>query len=251
MTLPVDLIITTLTETALLGLCVFMAGIVRGCVGFGFSALVVASGSLFIHPALIVPMLVLLELAASLHMLKGVWREVAWKLLLFMSLGVLVTTPVGIYILSVAPEQVLRLVLSLSILATALTLASGYAYHGPLSRPVLFGVGSISGLFNGMAGIGGMPVAIFLASARLSVGRIRATMVIFLFITEIVFLFSGIIGGVYSEAIFTSFGAALLPMVVGIVIGAKLYHRLDEAVLRRVILAVLVLLAVVGVVRAF
>jgi uncharacterized membrane protein YfcA len=250
MNIHIDLITASTTETALLGLCVFIAGIVRGCIGFGFSALVVASGSLFIHPALIVPMLVLLELAASLHMLPGVWRDTAWRLLLFMSLGVMVTTPVGVYVLSIAPQQTLRLILSLSILVMAVVLANGYAYRGALNRPVLIGVGSISGLFNGMAGIGGMPVAIFLASAKLSVNRIRASMVVFLFMTEIVFLFSGIVGGVYSKMIVASFGAALLPMVVGIALGARLYGRLDDVVLRRFILVVLVLLAVVGVARA-
>lgn len=247
---PLELITVAPAETALLGLCIFFAGVVRGCVGFGFSALVVASASLFIHPALIIPMLILLELAASLHMLRGVWHEVAWKLLLTMALGVLVTTPVGVYILSIAPEPLLRLLLSLSILVLALLLASGYVYHGPLSRPVLVGVGSISGLFNGVAGIGGMPVAIFLAAANLSVARIRATMVVFLFTIGIVFVGSGIVGGIYSGPIVTSFGVALLPMALGIALGTRLYHRLDDRVLRRVVLWVLVLLAVVGVVRA-
>lgn len=60
---------------------------------------------LFIHPVVIVPMLVLIELAAGLYTAPGIWRDAAWKLLLYLSIGVAMTTPVGIAILAFAPEQ--------------------------------------------------------------------------------------------------------------------------------------------------
>lgn len=65
----------------------FIAGIVRGCAGFGFSALLVSSASLFINPLLAVPLLVLLEVVVSIQLLFGVWRDALWKLLLFMTIG--------------------------------------------------------------------------------------------------------------------------------------------------------------------
>ena len=55
-----ELITTGIGEALLLGVIVFLAGIVRGCIGFGFSALVVASATQFIEPSLVVPLVVLL-----------------------------------------------------------------------------------------------------------------------------------------------------------------------------------------------
>ncbi len=135
-----ELITTGIGEALLLGVIVFLAGIVRGCIGFGFSALVVASATQFIEPSLVVPLVVLLEIAASLQMAVRAWREVRWETLRFLMIGVIVGTPFGVAILAVAPEDIVRLMLSIMIFAMALTLFAGYSYHGPMSRPVLGGV---------------------------------------------------------------------------------------------------------------
>ena len=45
-------------------------------------------------------------------------------------------------------------------------MASGWRYHGRPSIPLSLGVGALSGLFNGMASIGGMPLAVFWLGAQ-------------------------------------------------------------------------------------
>ncbi len=49
---------------------VFAAGIVRGFAGFGFSALSVAGMSLLLPPAQVVPAVFVLEVVASLSLLR-------------------------------------------------------------------------------------------------------------------------------------------------------------------------------------
>ena len=48
---------------------VFLAAIVRGYSGFGFSLLAITSLSLIFSPAQVIPAIFMLEIAASLHML--------------------------------------------------------------------------------------------------------------------------------------------------------------------------------------
>ena len=55
--------------------CIFGAAIVRGYSGFGFSLLAITALSLALPPAEIVPSIFMLEVAASLHLLPGIWRE--------------------------------------------------------------------------------------------------------------------------------------------------------------------------------
>ena len=58
---------------------IFLAAIVRGYSGFGFSLLAITALSLLLPPAEIVPSIFLLEIAASLHLLPGIWRDIHWR----------------------------------------------------------------------------------------------------------------------------------------------------------------------------
>ena len=245
-----DLITAGAAQAIFLGVIVFFAGIVRGCIGFGFSALVVVSATQFVEPTQIVPLVVLLEIAASVQMALRAWRDVRWDTLGFLLAGVVVGTPIGIWVLAAAPAPTVRLVLSLLILSMTIVLGAGYVYRGPMSRPVLSGVGVVSGVFNGIAAIGGMPVAIFLTSAELPIRAVRATMVVFFLCTELAFLISGVVGNLYHSAIINTFLLATVPMAIGLALGGRLFGRLDERMLRRMVLAVLFALATVGVLRA-
>ena len=58
---------------------VFLAAIVRGYSGFGFSLLAVTALSLLYAPAIVIPSVFLLEIAASIHLLPGLWRDIHWR----------------------------------------------------------------------------------------------------------------------------------------------------------------------------
>jgi hypothetical protein len=45
-------------------------------------------------------------------------------------------------------------------------LASGWRYHGRPGVPLSLGVGALSGLFNGLASVGGIPLAVFWLGAQ-------------------------------------------------------------------------------------
>ncbi len=58
--------------------CIFGAAVVRGYSGFGFSLLAITSLSLLLPPTQIVPSIFIMEVAASLHLLPSVWRDIHW-----------------------------------------------------------------------------------------------------------------------------------------------------------------------------
>ena len=53
---------------------IFLAAIVRGYSGFGFSLLTITALSLLMAPAQVIPAIFLLEIAASLHLLPSIGR---------------------------------------------------------------------------------------------------------------------------------------------------------------------------------
>src|SRR4051794_32658368 len=97
------------------------AGVVRGFAGFGLSAFLVAGMSLVISPQRIVPAAMMLEVLASVSLLRSVWPQISWHWVRPLLAGYLVAVPLGVYCLSITPELPLRIVVSLIILTAALT----------------------------------------------------------------------------------------------------------------------------------
>ena len=62
----------------------------------------------------------------------------------------------------------------------------------------LFSLGILSGVCNGAAAVGGLPVATFLTAMNLSMTLLRATLVLFFFGTEIVFILSATGHGLFT-----------------------------------------------------
>ncbi len=83
--------------------CVFAAAIVRGYSGFGFSLLAITSLSLMLPPAEIIPPLFMMEVAASLGLLPGIWKDIHWRSLGLLGAGCLIGTPIGVRFLASVP----------------------------------------------------------------------------------------------------------------------------------------------------
>src|SRR5277367_6706425 len=107
--------------------CIFFAAIVRGYSGFGFAMMAITSLSLLLPPVEIVPSIFLLEVAASVHLLPHVWRDIHWRALLWLFLGACLGTPFGVYALAHAPAAPLTLAIAVFVFAAATMLARGYS----------------------------------------------------------------------------------------------------------------------------
>ncbi|MGH1427464.1 MAG: sulfite exporter TauE/SafE family protein [Arenicella sp.] len=231
--------------------CVFFAGIVRGCIGFGFSVLVVASNVLFLDPILLIPIVVILELVASIHMLLNVWNDALWKKLSWVTAGMLIGIPLGVYILSIASQEVLRLCISVIIFMMTLLVLRGVKYRGELTHSMYASAGVVSGFASGVAAAGGIVVATFLSFSSLPMTKIRATLVVYLLITSAIFLPSLAIAGKLDERVFYTVALAIVPMFFGILVGNVLYRYLEEQKLKMMFLWSLSVLSVIGMIRAF
>jgi uncharacterized membrane protein YfcA len=224
-------------------LCIFGAAVVRGYSGFGFSLLAVTSLSFLLPPAEIVPSIFIMEVAASLHLLPGAWRDIHWRALLWLTAGCLVGTPFGVYALAHAAPAPMTLALAVSVLIAAILLTRGYALKSIPGPAVTFATGTSSGLLNGSFGIGGPPVILFFFSSPAGAAAGRASMIAYFLITDIMGLawqgWSGLIT-------MTTLWRALifLPALSGgIWLGNRGFKTADPLDFRRWVLRLLMLLA--------
>ena len=110
-------------------------------------------------------------------------------------------------------------------------------------------MGLFAGICNGAAAIGGLPVATFLASVRLNMTHLRATLVLFFFGADLILILSASAHDLYSQSLVIYSAIMVLPMALGVQLGTVLFHKLNEKILRRAVIALLLLLSLTGLIR--
>ncbi|MCZ4313099.1 sulfite exporter TauE/SafE family protein [Comamonadaceae bacterium G21597-S1] len=231
-----------------------LAFFVRGLSGFGSSLVGVGALSMVLPPAQVVPTYLALELLASLNLLPGIWRHVDWRALGWVVAGSLLGAPLGLALLAWLDPDLVRLLVSASLLVIAFvmltpSLASRLASRaqaGPLASAA---VGLTSGVLNGLAAIGGPPVIVyFFARASVTVGR--ATVIAFILLANTWVLLLAGSSGVLAGAGWQLITVALPFALIGIWLGQRGFARLDDASLRRLIWRLLAALGAVGLLGA-
>ena len=228
---------------------ILLAAVIRGYSGFGFSALTVTSLSLILPPAEVVPTAFLLEIAASMFMLPMVWRSIDWQKLNWLVLGILAGTPAGLLFLAEVPQDPVRFAISGLVLVACFLLWKNVRIRSEGGRIRLLVVGGISGLVNGAAAIGGLPIVLFLLSGSIRAEVLRATIVAFLFCSDIyATLLSGSQNLLSNELLARSV-LFLFPLVVGVAIGHRGFVKSSPESFRKFAICLLILLSLAVIVR--
>lgn len=227
-----------------------LAGVVRGCIGFGFSALVVASTSLWLDVKYTVVMVIFMEVVASLFMLKNVKNEIDYKLLKLITIGGVSASFVGVWFLANLSQNTHQITVSIYLLIIALLALSQYQFKHSVTNLRLICTGLVAGFYNGLAGVGGIFVASMLTSSNYPIKNIRATLVVYFFMVETAFFIASYFNDlVTKEVVFTSF-LLCIPMLVGIVFGSKLFANLSEKTLKDIVLTTLLILSIAGLIKS-
>lgn len=222
---------------------IMLAGYVRGYGGFGFSMITVSGLSLLFSPAIIVPGVLLLEVAASMYLIMGNWHKVEWQSLGWLSIGVILGTPFGGWLLSILPENPLKIVIAGIVIVLAGLLRAGFRPRQALGKGGTVATGLVSGVFNGSTALGGPPVVLFFFSSPGGVDISRASLIAFFLGTEIVAIgtFAGM--GLMTMQSLHLFLMALIPMGIGLVAGKRSFIQTDQIVFRKKVMLYLILLA--------
>ena len=237
---------------------VFGAGIVRGFAGFGFSALSVAGLALLVSPARVVPAIFVLEVLASLSLLRGAARDIDWHWLGWLIAGNVLCLPLGILLLAWLPEAPLRLLIGALLRFAAGLLRSGFSLALTPRAGVRLAVGMVSGFVNGVAAIGGIAVAVMLGSSQVAPAVMRATLIALFLFTDLYALAWSALVSIGTEAPTPLLGADTLrwalwlapAMLAGIWVGQRSFAGVSPAQFRRHVLNLLMLIAAISVLRA-
>ena len=234
---------------ALAALATLAAAVVRGLTGFGFAMIVIAALVLFEAPVAVIPMVLLLDLAASVHLVPSLRHDINRPLLTPLVIGALLGVPLGVAVLTHLPVDAMRLTIGVAVLVAVVTLANGVRAPRLPGRGLSATVGAMAGFLSGSVGMPGPAVIVFFLASPLSVASVRASIAAFIFMTDVLTLALMLWSGLITEIVLLR-AAVLAPAVVlGIVIGQRAFQRIDPEMVRHVALVVLALLAVGAIAR--
>lgn len=237
------------TDFAILCLIALFAGIVRGFSGFALSALVMASAVYLLPPIELIPICWWLEMSASVLMARGGWAEADRGIVFGLFVGSAVGTPFGLSLTTSLPVETSKLVALILIVVLAATQLAKVRLAFLATTPGLYLSGLTAGIVTGLASIGGMVVALYVLSQDAPARKMRAALVLFLFVssaTSIVYLIWFDVMDM--TAVWRGLALAV-PAMIGVVLGQRLFTPSYEPYYRPFCLTLLIGLAAVGLAR--
>jgi len=249
MTHLANLIFLTISEVVILATICLIAGVVRGFSGFALSALVMASAALIIPPIQLIPICWWLEMTASLFMFRSVWQEANRKIAVGLAIGSTLGMPFGLALtMAIATELSKLLALGVIIALAALQLAR-VRISFSVRNWGLYGSGWVAGVVSGVAGVGGMVVALFILSQKAQPRQMRASLVLFLFLSSVTTIISLWYFGVMDQVAIKRGLVMALPAGLGVVLGKLLFMPKWEYLYKPFCLTLLIVLAITGIIR--
>ncbi len=234
-----------ISDLAAIGI-VGLAGLVRGTTGFGGAMFMSPVLSILLGPVPTVVIALLLETAGALVMFPDALPKANWRTLLFLILPAVVTVPLGGYLLLTVDPWIARKLIAAVVVVFSSMLLFGLRYNGTPRVATSIALGGLVGALLGATSVGAPPVILYLLSGPDPVAVTRANLTIFVTAISVIGLVMLAAAGAISAPLAISAAALTIPFLLGIWLGGKLFDCLSETGIRRLALALMLLIGVVS-----
>jgi uncharacterized membrane protein YfcA len=168
----------------------FGSALVYAISGFGFAVLAAPLFLLFLDPAPAIQLVIIISMALSIVVLRGLLPAIAPWLLLRLALGSLVGLPLGLIAFRYADPTLVRaaagaMIFGFAVLMVISRRRSGQTGQGKhwtaftMSPGLDLAAGAVSGIATALVGQPGPPVLIYLLLAGTEARTVRATLIAF------------------------------------------------------------------------
>jgi hypothetical protein len=202
-----------------------------------------------LNPAQTLGTVVAVNVATAWQLLRQSWADMRPQLVLPMAATCALATPAGIAMILVLDPATGRRIVGFAVLASGLALLAGWRRLGPPRMIATLMIGALSGLMNGLAGVGGPPAALWLLAGRDSAARDRAGLIVYVALTQAAVAAIAVVAGVLDgPAVLRALWLAPLH-VAGTLAGARLFHLAPERIVRLAAIVIIVALGAITMAR--
>ncbi len=223
-------------ELLALGAITFLAAIVNGALGYGFSSITVPLALLLVTSRVLNPALVLVEVAINLYVLAVNWRgaAAAMRRVSTLVVGLVPGVVVGSFFLaSVSPDAV-KLATYAILLPLILVQASGLRRPLRSERAIGLPFGGGVGLLYSVTTISGPPLALLFNNQGYAKRDFRASLAVVRVAESSMTAVAYLVLGLYTPASLALVGPIIPAVLLGIPAGTLLIRRIDPETFRRV-----------------
>ena len=249
-TMPLhNLLDLSLPATMLAIVVVFSASYVRGYSGFGFSAILMAGLLPVIPSAQLVPLSILLEIIASASQAPRVLPDIDRRLLGALLGTSLVGAPLGVFLLNWFPEYILRLLVygTIFLSVSVFLISRVRPIKMSISRALV--AGFAAGIVNGATALSGLVLALFFTSSTIGSRTMRATMIAYLFFTDVITGGALFWSGHYDHQVVWRGLTALPIMLAGLALGSMQFFKTPVENFKTRVMWLLLVLCLGGIIQ--
>ncbi len=223
----------------------FVAGFVKGAVGFAMPLVMISGLSLFLEPQLaiagiLMPVLLTNFLQAARSGLGAAREAIAeyWRYILIVCIMVVLTAQ----LVTLIPTRTMYLILGIPVVALSLIQLFGIRFHIPdhRRRVAEWGVGLLAGSLGGLTGTWGPPTVLYLIALETPKAKQMLVQGVVYGLGSVALVAGHLQSGILNTVTAPFSAALLIPAILGMQVGFWLSDRLDADRFRKITLIVLV-----------
>lgn len=217
-------------------LIIFVASVIRSAFGFGESLIAVPLLALIIPIDVAVPLSVLLSVTIAAIVVVSDWRSINFQSAKRLLISTLFGIPIGLYILNVGDEKLIKTILGIILILFSLfSLSCMKLYEFSVTKRWSYGCGFLAGILGGAYGMNGPPLIVYGNLRRWTPLQFRATLHAYFLPASSI----GMIGywkmGLWTPIVSKYYILSLITALPAIFLGKKLNDSLSEASFRKIL----------------
>ena len=224
-------------------LAIAFGGFLRGFLGFGAALLIVPVLSFFLTPVYALVIMYLVEVPTVIYLMPNAFKKGSFKVVLPMIIALILTIPIGFYFVISINAETIRIVISILVISMVFLLASGWKPKGEIKLWSMILGGSVSGLVNGAAGVGGPPFVSVLMARNDDAVTTRANIIITLGCMSLFTTFTQIYYGMVTKELLFLSVIAFPIYILFTLLGARYFSQYGNSVFRKGALILLLLIS--------
>jgi hypothetical protein len=222
-----------------------VASFVFGLTGFGIGLVSLSLLPFFVPPTTVVPLVMLYGAAFALVMTVQLRRDVMFPQLVFLLIGSVLGTPVGVWVLEAFPPSLLKRLIGLILMGVVvIEWYSAYPEKLP-GRHWGLCAGVLAGLLGGAIATPGPPVILYAVAQGWSPRVMKAMLQAFFLVNHAVIVAHHWWAGLLTREVVWLACLYAVPSAIGVTVGIRLFDRIHQVRFRRLMFTLLFVLGLV------
>ena len=213
----------------------FVATLIRSAFGFGEALIAVPLLAFFIPLQIAAPLAVLVSISIAAVVVAQDWRHIHWGSAGWLVFSTLFGIPLGLLLLTRAPEHLIKAGLGALILLFALfslTNRMRFALNRD-KRGWLLTCGFVAGVLGGAYGMNGPPLVVYGSLRNWTAQHFRATLQAYFLPASVLGMCGYLSAGMWTSAVTRDYLLCLPVMIPAVFLGRVVNHRLSAAAFSR------------------